>query len=64
MKYVFFLRNNNKFLLNGKDVVEVIGNIDETQNRDANHLRWQKSTGLRIRVSWLEYRKMEHRETL
>ena len=33
----------------------------ETQNRDANHLRWQKSTGLGIRVSGPEYRKMEHR---
>ena len=36
----------------------------ETQNRDANHFRWQESTGLGIRVSGPEYRKMEHRETL
>ena len=34
----------------------------ETQNRDATHLRWQKSTGLGIRVSGPEYRKMEHRK--
>ena len=36
----------------------------ETQNRDANHLRWQVSTGLEIRVSGSEYWKMEQRETL
>ena len=36
----------------------------ETQDRDANHLRWQVSTVLGIRVSGPEYQKMEHRETL
>ena len=36
----------------------------ETQNKDANHLQWQVSTGLGIRISGPEYRKMEHRETL
>ena len=36
----------------------------ETQNRDTNHLWWQVSTDLGIRVSGPEYRKMEHRETL
>ena len=37
--------------------------MTKTQNRDANHLRWQKSTSLGIRVPRPEYRKMEHRET-
>ena len=41
-----------------------LGNMTKTQNRDANHLRWQKSTSLGIRVPEPEYRKMEHRETL
>ena len=36
----------------------------ETQTRDANHLRWQERTGLGIRDSGPEYRKMELRETL
>ena len=38
--------------------------MPKRQNRDANHLRWQKSTSLGIRVPGPEYRKMEHRETL
>ena len=36
--------------------------MSETQNRDANHLRWQESTGFGICVSEPEYRKMEHRK--
>ena len=70
-KFILSIRNkspfsgkNNNFLQNWKDVVKFIGNVAETQNRDANHLRWQASTGLGIRVSGPEYRKMEHRETL
>ena len=38
--------------------------MTKTQNRDANNLRWQKSTCLGICVPGPEYRKMEHRETL
>ena len=38
--------------------------MTETQNKDANNLRWQVCTGLGIRVSGPEYRKMEHGETL
>ena len=38
--------------------------MTQTQKRDANHLRWQESTGFGIHVSWPEYRKMEHKETL
>ena len=53
-----------KFLQNWEDDVKFIGNMTKTQNRDANHLRWQKSTSLGIRVPGPEYRKMEHRETL
>ena len=52
------------FLQNWEDEVKFIGNMTKTQNREANPLRWQKSTSLGIRVPGPEYRKMEHRETL
>ena len=59
-----FSGKNNNFLQNWKDVVKFIGNMAETQNRDANHLRWRESVGFGIRVSGPEYREMEHRETM
>ena len=59
-----FLRKNNNFLQNWKDVVKFIDNMAETQNRDANDLRWQICTSLGNRVSGPDYRKMEHGKTL
>ena len=72
--FIFVLLIRNKSLFSGQIITYFkiermslnlgIGNMVETKNRDANHLRWQESTGLGIRVSGPEYRKMEHRETL
>ena len=72
--FIFVLPIRNKSPFSGKIITSFkiermtlnlpIDNMTKTQNRDANHLRWQKSTSLGIRVPGPEYRKMEHRETL
>ena len=71
--FIFVLLIRNKSLCSGKIIIYLkiermslnvgIGNMVETKNRDANHLRWQKSSYLGISVSLPGYRKMEHRET-
>ena len=70
--FIFVLPIRNKSPFSGKIITSFkmermslnVGNMAETENRDANHLRWQVCTGLGIRVSGPEYRKMEHGETL
>ena len=69
--FIFVLLIQNKSPFSGKIItsfkierIKFIGNMPETQNRDANNLRWQICTSLGNRVSGPEYRKMEHGETL
>ena len=72
--FIFVLPIRNKSPFSGKILTSFkiegmsfnihIGNIAETQNRDANHSRWQESKRLGLSVSGHEYWKMDHREKL